>query len=676
MTHMNPHANQQHHLLAAASDLSRWTFLCGSGVSVPSGLPSGWEFNTGLVNFLCDDPTDAKDLLSMVTAGYGAGGETVRFEEVLNVLRERGDRALEVLRCFDTPGPATELHHFLAHAASAGSHVITTNFDSLVELAFSETGTELPQVYAEARVPNSSMWMSFAEYAANGLPTPAILKLHGTLRTTDQGRKGGTEQFWSVGATLDRLGQASTALKLEPSKDEVLRRALQGRFLCVMGYSGNDDFDVTPSLSDTLEDCSGLIWIAHENKAPRTEAWTLNQPGVVPEGLHGSLARVPVLYASGHTADAVRQIFGHFPFSAPPAPVARISVGDKLTEFPTYRSIGPGQKKIIAARIAEKASRLDYARTAYQKAIALVRRHDPASATYALFRIAHIETLRGNVSGAVPLLRSARASAGFRRDPNNRVHVLNATGNIHLQRGQLGRARRYYTMALAAATQLRNPRLEAVMLNNLGLIEKKRGDYASAVALYDRAFELDREARERIGMARDLSNKAAALLLMGRHADALPVFDEVIELQRLLGRSELLAVSVANRAGLYRRMGRLAEAQAEAIRALGIERGLGRQDGIARCLSVLASIASDRSRWDRAIGLFRKAISIEEAVGAREALAFDYESIGDCYAAVGDRHSAATAYERSRELFAALGNRAKSAEMRKAARAQLTLAKP
>src|SRR5689334_17435469 len=114
-----------------------WVFLAGSGISVGSGLPTGWTFNSRIAGFFGRSPRERRYLASLLTTSRGSSRETLRFEQVIQVLREiAGDQDLAILDAFDDPGPPTELHFFLSSMLRRGAGVLTTNFDSLIERAY------------------------------------------------------------------------------------------------------------------------------------------------------------------------------------------------------------------------------------------------------------------------------------------------------------------------------------------------------------------------------------------------------------------------------------------------------------------------------------------------------------------------------------------------------------
>jgi tetratricopeptide (TPR) repeat protein len=568
------------------------------------------------------------------------------------------------------------MHHFLSWALDHGAHVFTTNFDGLIEDAHRCRGGTPLQVFVDEQrgeqddLPNTS----FESYLLHGLPRPAVLKLHGTLRArTHDGSE--REQFGSVGATLDRIGSSSATPRLEAFKHEVLRATLHNRILCVLGYSGTDDFDVIPSLASLLPDSANLIWIRHEDHSPEVlDITQAKARDAIPPPLRSSASRLGACCVHGRTDEAIELLFGYSRVVSAVRPPANFE--ERLAAIPTYRCLTPIQKKIVVGRIAERAGQNILAAALYQEVVSMALRRDPTSSVYALFRTAHLHRIQGRFQEALVELKRALSSVGSERDRENRVHVLNALGNVYLDRGALNKAETYYQRALGAAMEAGNRRFQASVITNLGNISKRRGDYDTALEWYDAALAIDFEIREKTGIARELGNKANVFVLQGRYAEALATLEEGIQLQRLLGRLDLLAMSLETRSTVNRRLGHLDDAEADASQAETIERELGRSDGIARCLCLLAEVWAQREEWDRAITQLLAATSIQERIGHREALAMGLETLGECYSRSGDREAAAVALHRSQKLYASLGNRRKARELQRSIRLLETTTAP
>jgi len=645
------------------SDPERVVFLAGAGISVASGLPSGWAFNAGIARILTVDAADADSILSLVTSGYDPAGRSVRFEQLMYVLRERLDPNLDILRCFDSPVPPTMLHRFLAAMCTGGATVFTTNFDSLIEKAI---GDDVLQVYVEdeADEAGAASCRSFERWLASTPARAAVLKLHGTVR--DLRIDGDGEDVSGIrfaGATLDRIGAAGIHSRLEPNKEAALRRALAGRVLCVIGYSGADDFDITPTLREALVSAAGFVWLRHDDVELEIHR-AADEPQFLPEALRSATLPAESVIVRGRTGDAVRELFN---YTCADAPGTRVDLDAFLTTLAPYRSLTPAKKHLVAARLAEEATRNDLALRLYAEAARRSRRRDSRTYGYALFRQGHLQRVRGDHAAASTLLRRALAVLRRAGDDQHAATVLNAIGNTYLVRGMLKNAAAWYAKALTAADATRNDRLAATVINNLGLAERKRGNYAEAIKRYEQALAIDQGLRDRAGMLRDLGNKATALLLLGRHDEAGAAMDEGLRIERLIGREELVAVTLANRGILHRRLGQLDEADRCADEAMAIEQRLERREGIARCISLRAGILAKRHLLEAAIAAYDEAIAIQRELHARDGIAVDLESRADCRLELGDSAAAAADYDESATLYSAVDNRVKAEEMREKA---------
>lgn len=639
------------------ANLRQFCFLAGAGVSVAAGLPSAWDFNRAMAECLATDAADADAIAAYLTTGYGATAHHLRFEQLMQVLRERIDPQLAILDCFEDRAEPGPVHDFLADALVHGARVLTTNFDSYIERAVQRRGVQPAQVYWEnaANEPDRRGCRSFENYLARR-PRPAVLKLHGSLRDL---RTGGDVRA-SIGATLDRIGARTGDLRLEPAKGRALARSVRGRVLCVLGYSGGDDFDVVPTLAPLLTQATGLLWIRHEAGRPRV----LHDRAArrfLPDALRRAAVGGPCVVVRGDTAEIVRVLFDVTlsPVTRSPADVAGI-----LATIAPYARMRHPQRALIAARVAEEALDLAAAQRRYEiAATAAGRSRDRATQAFARFRLGHLGRVRGDGAGALRDLHHAERLYRRLRDRRAYAQVLNSIGNVSLERGDLDAALHAYRRALRSARASGHVKLEATVGNNIGLVWKKRGQYDRALEWYDRALELDQENRDRAGMARELGNRAAALLLLEAYEDALPVFARTIELARLLGREETVATALANRGIVYRHLRRYRAAEAAAHAALTIEQRLGRREGIARCYSLLGGVASSRGNYDDAIAWYRRAVRLQQRIGVAEGLAADSEQLGRALKAAGRTAAARTALARSRTIYARLGNERKAAEL-------------
>jgi hypothetical protein len=253
--------------------------LAGAGISIASGITSGQMFNSILLPRLIPAEIADKDrdrrsnpLLNPAPAHRRPARGNIRFEQLIQIIRRFADPDLLLMQYLELSWEPTTLHHWLAKAIAKGSIVLTTNLDSLIELAYLQEKSHCPRQIIDAQD-----WNTYDKNA------PSILKLHGTIR-----RQSFLAQFnWhnipaplanrkdraieTFGVTLDRIGNlvssrdsTATQFFLPDYILSTLQQVLANRDLVIIGYSGSDDFDVMPSLWHLGEFYRRLIWIKHE----------------------------------------------------------------------------------------------------------------------------------------------------------------------------------------------------------------------------------------------------------------------------------------------------------------------------------------------------------------------------------------------------------------------------
>ncbi len=180
-------------------------------------------------------------------------GEMLRFEGTMKALEDSGlDPKLDVLHCFAAAGGPNLNHFVLADLIAAGHVVMTVNFDALIEVAYSRLFPSGPS-------------LSVAIYDDDFLPAarksgPFLWKLHGSLS------RGGIDTRESVGATLVGVMARTPA----GHKYRFFADVLRTRDVLLLGYSGWDDFDLTPMLAETPSD-KRLIWVQHHSSNDRVK---------------------------------------------------------------------------------------------------------------------------------------------------------------------------------------------------------------------------------------------------------------------------------------------------------------------------------------------------------------------------------------------------------------------
>ena len=200
--------------LKAALNNKKLCLFTGAGVSFasPASLPLGNElvYDFFLQSLL---PTD---LFTSLPKGK------LRPEVVMNALcKHLGEGILSCMSIFNEAEP-NQLHAILYSLLEAGvfKKIVTTNLDLCHERALTQDNTD------------------------------GIIHLHGRI-----------DDHSSILYSLDQV-----ASKRSKSVIEQVRAIFSGVTVLFVGYSGRDDFDISPALRD-LPSSTHFIWVDHHSKA-------------------------------------------------------------------------------------------------------------------------------------------------------------------------------------------------------------------------------------------------------------------------------------------------------------------------------------------------------------------------------------------------------------------------
>src|SRR4051812_41922583 len=178
----------------AKCPLTDLAFFAGSGVSVPSGLPSADRICSALGEFLLPKGKQRRNLFQLTTPIWSSDGIRVplRFERLIQVVRDTVDPELNILRCLESSKEPTALHFFLAKMIHDSVPVFTTNLDLLTERAYLKLSFSKPLLVIDREESTRSFRKSSFSYSYK-VPRKAFLKesvlfkIHGSLRVLTRG---------------------------------------------------------------------------------------------------------------------------------------------------------------------------------------------------------------------------------------------------------------------------------------------------------------------------------------------------------------------------------------------------------------------------------------------------------------------------------------------------------
>ncbi|MFX1412117.1 MAG: tetratricopeptide repeat protein, partial [Promethearchaeota archaeon] len=429
----------------------KFTFLVGAGISIepPSCLKSAVEIVKTLVK-LCVTDQEVNKILSL---------QDLRYETVVEFIQKYFDKELKIIDFFEKFTQPNIHHYCLAHSIRKGHQLITTNFDYLIEFALLNILEDKMKILP---IITRNDFMNYAD--PNTIVKEGrfpIYKIHGSKKNiiTNEDTRD------SLITTISALGRDrdEKTFAIEDYKKPALVNLLEKRTLFVMGYSGSDDFDISPTLKE-LQNISKIIWVNHtSNEVPE-----IINIEAISEGNVGDFDGVTSLLRDlHHDAASYNHPIKIFQINVNTATFVRKFLWELLlneVDQPNFSEISPIE--------------FDY-ESWFHEVLKPIDEISKLLFTWELYyRLAQPdEALR---VGEVGLKLAKQAE-----DIDVESSFLNNNGLIYLDKGDPKRALDNYERALELGTLEGN----SMTLNNIGMVYKSQRDYQKAILWLKKALE-------------------------------------------------------------------------------------------------------------------------------------------------------------------------------------------
>ncbi|CAF0912894.1 unnamed protein product [Didymodactylos carnosus] len=240
---------------------SPFVILCGTALSMNSGMPIAGIQHLVQQYTTAGDSDDNQNLHSaweLIKPHFQTGPPRIRFEAVFDIIQQYIDPSLSLLDVLNSGSTTpTKVHDALAILALT-STVVTTNFNHLIEDAgrsrCSSKAVPFDVLYTDEHFKNACISIN----NTISPPLKGLWKLHGTVAKWENNE-------WSL-IRADEMGGPIVTLKLLSLTREseerrlFLHHLLRTRPVLVVGYSGNDDFDVTRWLR-SVDTPQHILWV-------------------------------------------------------------------------------------------------------------------------------------------------------------------------------------------------------------------------------------------------------------------------------------------------------------------------------------------------------------------------------------------------------------------------------
>jgi len=516
------------------------TFLVGAGISLqpPTCIPSARELVKNLVGTFIP-PRAASAILNL---------QNLRYEILAESIQENADANLDFLNYFDTFETPNIIHQFLASAIMEGHHVITTNFDYMIERALMQAVPTDQHARIKPVITRGDFERCSDPLALSNDGNLFLYKIHGSKRNIITGE----DTTGSVITTIAALGknkEKGVTFALEPFKLPVYKSLAKGRTIIVLGYSGRDDFDIGPALRSDLG-IKRLIWIDHMQDDGAEEIFSFDKdthPSSKAIGVDDLLELVwiesnsEVIKIRASTAKLLQDTLWPMLLTKSTVPAQSSTPAKLPTNFKAWfdgrgRAVDSAKKFQIAAELLMIFGEYDLLWSITADSVQSTNQEEKA---YALDIQGNDALGKGNHEKAIEIYQAALQILEELHLEKGVGLMLSRLGRANELRGDLALASELESRALEISRKIGDKEIEATVLHLMSMLAQHKGDLDEAICLSERSIAVDEESGELRSKA--LHMLQAGLLTKARKdmEKALATFQAAAKIAEQLGDDQL-----------------------------------------------------------------------------------------------------------------------------------------
>ncbi|MFX0033584.1 MAG: tetratricopeptide repeat protein [Candidatus Hermodarchaeota archaeon] len=641
---------------------AKLTFLVGAGCSVdpPSNLPTGKTMMEALIRYTCAE-SEIDKLLGKEELEDGGKLEGLRFEQLVEIIRDRLDPELKIIDFYGLCDKPNIQHFFLAEMMKQGQFVLTTNFDFLIEYALQELGITEEKIKIVITKEDFEQSENPEALLANGIKT--LYKIHGSTKnliTKENARD-------SLIATLQAFGankEGENVFQLESFKQPAFVNLTKGRSLVVMGYSGSDDFDIVPTLK-ILKNVQDIIWINYIHEDGGKELiYEIDMEDI---NNYEKLTQSDQILADIKRMNYTKHVFRvDVNTSRMVGELSSVRINNESDIF----SVDVNEWLLNNMKSPDKLTRLDisyiiyYDFDLYKDAMSVINKmltiaeqdNEEWWIAFSINGMGLLYQKQGNYSDALKCYERALPIFEELGDLGWKGNCLNNIATIQFTQGNYPEALKRYEEVLQIDEQLGNLGGKAIHLNNIGTIYKAQGNYSKALKCYEEAFQIDEQLGNLSGKARALNHIAEIFSIQGNYSEALKRYEEALQIFEELGNLVGKATLLNNIGEVHRAQGNYPEALQQCEKALQIHEQLGNLSGIATGLNNIADIFRIQENYPEALIRYEESLQIFEELGDLVSKATVLNNIGAVHHVEGNYPEALRLYEEALLIDEQLGD--------------------
>ncbi|MFX0075729.1 MAG: tetratricopeptide repeat protein [Candidatus Hermodarchaeota archaeon] len=598
------------------------TFLVGAGISMdsPSCVPSAQMFVSELFKYYA--PEEEIENLSSL--------DTLRYEFLVEKVQSLFDKELKFLDYLSEVKEPNAIHIFLANMIMRYNYVITTNFDYLIEFALKKKLDMFPAFHDYHK--KVMIIITKEDYKKKVSFQFPLIKIHGSKLDVMTGRETAESLITTI-SSLGREREKGETFAIEPYKKPLINEIMNGRDLVIMGYSGSDDFDISPMLRE-LSNMKRIIWVDHDHNrmSGKEEIYRYNLVGDLSELSSADLPKLDKLLIELASKQNVE--------------VYKIKAN--TIEFVKGR-LAPLYKQpldLLQTDAPEVASFSDY----------MKQTHFPASIS-SKYRLAHDTFYElGDIESAERTAQQGLQLSIEEGHDINENYFTNAIGLIHLSKGDYDKALEQFEKSLELTDSLNQPIEKIAILLNIGALYKKTSDLKSAFKYIFDAAALLKDNTPNLVKFSVFNSLGVLYRANGDIPNAIKSLESALEITEKSGDLDRKSLCLNNLAGLKLTQGLLNPALGYASEALKIDEQLGDISSMCNTLNTIGNIFKTAGQYNQALQYLEKAYQAATKIQDLKGKALIANTIGVIYYQTGKLDLALEKYNESLNISKDIGD--------------------
>lgn len=626
-----------------------YTFLVGAGVSMdpPSNVPSARMFVRELFNYYA--PQNEIDTLSKL--------ESLRYEFLVEKIQNLFDKDLTFLSYLDGVRDPNVNHLFLAQMILRYNYVITTNFDYLIEIALKSQLVGYPAydpIYKKVMV-----IITKEDYEKNVHFQYPVIKIHGSKRDSITGRYTADSLITTISA-LGKDREKGKTFAIEPFKRKLIDSITQGRDLVVMGYSGSDDFDISPMLKE-LTTVKRIIWIDH-NFDTETEEYYQYMPLDMSKLTSlsniskldtilleiASKNKIEVFKVKANTINFVKQrLVKLFHVSINKVKENVLMKGQSFAKFMEKYHIKKPEsfKNRLAHEIYNDLGDIESAERTAKIGLELAKEeNNDINTLYFTNALGLLYLTKGESEKGLEQFNTTLELTNKLEQINEKVAVLINIGEYYREKGDLKNAFKYIFEASGNLLEDTPDILKYSVFNALGVVYRSNGDVPNAIKHLETALRVAEKMGDLFRKALIYNNLAGIYLYQGQLEPALKNASEALKIDELLGDLDDMASNLNTIGNIYRIAGQNKQALEYLERAYKVAEKVKKMRVKSLAANSIGVIYYNLGNIDKALKMYNDAYDIRKNLGDLSGQATSLNNIGLIHRVRRD-------YEKAKEYF-------------------------